>query len=183
MLKCCSRSFDHSRVDALTLLIGSTSYNYQTTHITSTPNNGDDGTRVWFERRDCKSGTFVDSCGDLELGVGKSHVQVIFEHLERNADCNKYSHNSDLRATTTTTTYNDKDDHSTTSHVQPPWRPVGNEFPTGRYGHELIKFKTEFVDGSSRAHLLMNRHIKAPVPAGCSDGGAEPGGMITGHLL
>ena len=39
------------------------------------------------------------------------------------------------------------------------------------------KLKTEFVDGPSRAQLLMHLHVKAPVPAE-TESGAEPGGIL-----
>ena len=81
-------------------------------------------------------------------------------HVERRkVDRKHVNHNND----NSDDDYNNIHDNadSTTSHVQRPMAVTGKELPGGRNPYELLKFKTEFVDGSSRVQLLMHRHIKA----------------------
>ena len=154
--------FDHSRVEHSQLL-DSTSYNCQSTTTTTTSTNkGNDEGRVRFERRVGRSGIFVEwfdnigGCRKQELGVGKSHVQVIVERIERNVDRNNHNHNNMTATATTTTTY---DDHSTTSRVQRPMAVCSKEFAAGRYPG-ATDAKTEFFE--NRREIQRPAHVPSP---------------------
>ena len=79
------QSFDHSRVDDAYLL-GSASYDRQSTKTTTTTTNNDDddgGGRFGWSVILVKSVDDIGRCGKIGLGVGKSsHVQVIVEVLK-----------------------------------------------------------------------------------------------------
>ena len=81
--------------------------------------------------------------GNQELGIGKSHVQVIVERIERNVDRNNHNHNNNIKATTSTTLTTTYDDHSTTSHVQRAMAVCSKELAAGRYPR-ATGAKTEF---------------------------------------
>ena len=104
-----------------------------------------------------------------ELGVGNVHVE------RRKVDRKHVNHNHDNSDDDNNNIHDNAD--STTSHVQRSMAVSAKELSTGRNPYEPLKLKTEFVDGTSRAQLLMNRHIKAPVPPGSSNRGVEPGGI------
>ena len=102
------------------------------------------------------------------------------------------SNNHELRHSITTTT-NDSSNHNSRHGVGHHflWQPVGSSRgqahppvcapperkPFSGVPDMVLELKTAFMDGSSRAQILMHRHVKAPVPAE-TESGAEPGGMI-----
>ena len=96
---------------------------------------------------------------DRELSVGQCKSSDLASF-----DVDRNNHNNDSDNNNNNDNGNDNDvRQSTTSHVQRSMAVSAKELSTGRYPYEPLKLKNEFVDGASRAQLLMDRHIKAPV--------------------